>query len=507
MIKIKQFHIYIIAFFAFSQNLFAFEDYITWKDIKSEFRWGTADVLWCRYKTPSGHEFENAGRTADNKIINYTNFANLNNYFWSCPDINDPFYNLHPCPYPLTGSRYNYSDVWFVVDDQKNPTLRNEFTKEAETSCLQHTPHHDFEFVEYGIKSTADFLNSLFHKPLFSRVPNLSENLPFSRLIVFGDSLTDTGHSFDILSYPKWPYFMGRFSNGPIWVEYMAQKFIQEEQTQFDLYNYAIGGGGVTNPSYNPFGIFYKQVRNYLETMEQGKQDGILEPGFESSLFIVMIGANDYMRFAENEGLLEQLLYCKTTAPKQCATKVVAGIKTEIENILKASHNRAKYFVIPILPDMTLAPYYQKLTGDAVKDRVFVSKAIAAHNIYLKKTLKDIEKKYSDVRILQLRLDAVISDMVRNKKSKYNAAAGITNTKDACFSGSAKNIENQEFCNDPASYMFWDGVHLTTTTNCILAEYSVSEIYKSFGFGRSEGNVHTPNYTQCHLNEITHEIP
>lgn len=47
---------------------------------------------------------------------------------------------------------------------------------------------------------------------------------PFTDLIVFGDSLTDTGNDFDLSggSFPTPPNYEGRFSNGPVWVEYLA---------------------------------------------------------------------------------------------------------------------------------------------------------------------------------------------------------------------------------------------------------------------------------------------
>jgi phospholipase/lecithinase/hemolysin len=47
---------------------------------------------------------------------------------------------------------------------------------------------------------------------------------PFSEIVVFGDSLSDTGNLFlasgGVVAGP--PYFEGRFSNGPVWVEVMA---------------------------------------------------------------------------------------------------------------------------------------------------------------------------------------------------------------------------------------------------------------------------------------------
>src|SRR4026209_484478 len=53
---------------------------------------------------------------------------------------------------------------------------------------------------------------------------------PFSTIILFGDSLSDTGNVFDATSAVPGtaaipispPYFRGRFANGPMWIEELA---------------------------------------------------------------------------------------------------------------------------------------------------------------------------------------------------------------------------------------------------------------------------------------------
>ncbi len=48
---------------------------------------------------------------------------------------------------------------------------------------------------------------------------------PFDEFIVFGDSLSDTGNVFISLGVPPSPpYFDGRFSNGPVTVEHVADQ-------------------------------------------------------------------------------------------------------------------------------------------------------------------------------------------------------------------------------------------------------------------------------------------
>ena len=51
---------------------------------------------------------------------------------------------------------------------------------------------------------------------------------PFSDMVVFGDSLSDTGNVASLTTavfgstFPAYPGAVGRFSNGPVWVETLA---------------------------------------------------------------------------------------------------------------------------------------------------------------------------------------------------------------------------------------------------------------------------------------------
>lgn len=46
-----------------------------------------------------------------------------------------------------------------------------------------------------------------------------TRGLAQGRVVVFGDSLSDNGNLFAQTGQPPAPYFQGRFSNGPVWVE------------------------------------------------------------------------------------------------------------------------------------------------------------------------------------------------------------------------------------------------------------------------------------------------
>jgi GDSL-like Lipase/Acylhydrolase len=63
-----------------------------------------------------------------------------------------------------------------------------------------------------------------FANPLTIDLGNTLGDRSFDQLVIFGDSLSDTGNLSRALGglFPPPPYFNGRLSNGPLWLEYLA---------------------------------------------------------------------------------------------------------------------------------------------------------------------------------------------------------------------------------------------------------------------------------------------
>src|SRR5579872_6310142 len=45
-----------------------------------------------------------------------------------------------------------------------------------------------------------------------------------TQIVAFGDSLSDTGNDLIAFGSPQPPYYQGRFSNGPNWIDDLAAK-------------------------------------------------------------------------------------------------------------------------------------------------------------------------------------------------------------------------------------------------------------------------------------------
>src|SRR3954471_13399322 len=74
---------------------------------------------------------------------------------------------------------------------------------------------------------------------------------PFERIVVFGDSLSDSGNG-------------GRFSNGPVWVELLARYFgVVLLPADRGGTNFAVGGAPIDGPPGSE--SLDEQVRLYLD--------------------------------------------------------------------------------------------------------------------------------------------------------------------------------------------------------------------------------------------------
>lgn len=142
----------------------------------------------------------------------------------------------------------------------------------------------------------------------------------YSSILAFGDSLSDNGY---YQSYPGGTvgntnpadiYGFQRYSNGPVWIEYLAQ-----DLGISSLFDMAYGGAtsGYTNPAATSAGFGYTGLQWQVETYTA-------MPGTISSdtLISVWAGGNDLLNYASNP-----LLY----NPIDAAANVVLAIDKLID--------------------------------------------------------------------------------------------------------------------------------------------------------------------------------
>jgi cholinesterase len=244
---------------------------------------------------------------------------------------------------------------------------------------------------------------------------------PFPAVIVYGDSLSDNGNLFAATipftgGTPPPPYYMGRFSNGPVAVEQLASLL------GTPLIDHAFGGAttgfgnqadGGTQTSLGPLGI-----PGMLAELAGFPPPASLTP---TALFVVWGGANDF----------------EIGGSVAVAVGDIDAIVAQLQ-ALGATH-----ILVPGLPDLGLTPEFMGQPSATLFSEQF--------NAGLLATLPS-GVTYFDTFDL---LDSIVANP---------AAYGLTNVTQSCFDG--VNAP----CTNPSQYLFWDDIHPTTAADAILAE-------------------------------------
>ncbi|RUR11374.1 GDSL family lysophospholipase PlaA [Legionella sp. km772] len=288
---------------------------------------------------------------------------------------------------------------------------------------------------------------------------------PLHNVVIFGDSLSDNGNLYEFMKHQlpqSPPYYEGRFSNGPVWVEHlMASYFPNSAATH--LLDYAVGGAGVSDDDEDEVLFTLKKQVNSYFLSHQDKAD-------PNDLYIVWIGANNYLGLPEDT--------------EQALTDVNKGIVDSIEKII---HKGAKHVLLFNIPDLGKTPAATEF--DAAE---MMSNFSTQHNERLYQSFNQLKQAYPEVEWLYYDLGTMFADVV-----KYPSHYGFTNVTDTCSifmtdEYSKKSLlkmvsrvrpkANMDACE---GYLFFDLVHPTAYAHRLIAE-KVREMLDASGVEFSE---------------------
>jgi phospholipase/lecithinase/hemolysin len=253
-------------------------------------------------------------------------------------------------------------------------------------------------------------------------------------VVVFGDSLSDTGTIYSATGglIPASPYFAGRFSNGPVWVEHLAVGLGLPALTpsRADGTNYAYGGAKTGNGyTYFVAANLGTQINQYLTDVGQAAAD---------NLFVVWGGGNDLVG-----------------NPQIDVSVPVANLANHITTLAAAG---AEEFLVPNLPPLGQTPGYHGSASETAMDNLTV-----AFNDELGAEL-DVLETTLDVTIHRLDVFAMFESVLADP-----AAFGFTNVTDQALNGGSP-VPN------PDEYLFWDDIHPTAAGHAWLGQLAVRAV-------------------------------
>ncbi|MBD2518800.1 SGNH/GDSL hydrolase family protein [Nostoc sp. FACHB-973] len=284
----------------------------------------------------------------------------------------------------------------------------------------------------------------------------------FEQIYVFGDSFSDDGNFYDItkdelaVGIPPYPYKDGRFSNGLVWVEYLAQDMGLNPSLGT---NFAVGGAksGLYNINIPPVhGLYLTGVLSQIN-----KFTAVNKSVNPHALYIVWGGTNDFLD-SKSPGNPSESVTNISIAVRSLAT---VGAK----NILVAN-----LFNLGNLPGTRNSPTSKQLND-----------LVAEYNVELIKSINSLSQELNHVNIIFLDVNLLFQQILANP-GQY----GFTNAMDSCLGNSVlitipASYPSLDCKTNPNNFLFWDSIHPTTAGHKVIAEYAASvlktqPILKSF---------------------------
>jgi outer membrane lipase/esterase len=274
---------------------------------------------------------------------------------------------------------------------------------------------------------------------VLSPVAAQAANPHFSAIYVFGDSYCDAGNLFAAAGVPGAPYYMGRFSDGPVFVEHIASAWgLPMTPSNLGGTDYAWGGAFVTaDQPLGPNAVIPSVPHQVLAYLNQhgGKAD-------PNALYILEGGGNDIIDAAG------------VGSPEQLGLQIAVGTAN---NELLLRRAGAKHFLIPNIFNLAIVP-------EGGTFAAFNTAAAESANKNLAQFLQ-LEELFPGVHITHLDtfdlFQAVLTDATH---------FGFTDVTTACFD------EVTIPCSDPVHHMFWDHIHPTVFMHSFIA-VSIEALY------------------------------
>jgi thermolabile hemolysin len=279
---------------------------------------------------------------------------------------------------------------------------------------------------------------------------------PVERMVAFGDSLSDTGNIYNeslqtLPIHTSW--FLGRFSNGPVWTEYLAHR------SGLSLTTWALGGSQ-TDQAHGVIASLGDQVDSFIRY----SRAGINRYDPSRTVFTVMIGGNDFI----NAG--------------RSADTVAAEVESALGTLIDFG---ARKIMLVGLPDLTRAPTFRQLDGsdEGRDDAETVFEKVRQFNAALPGIASRLSQ-FPDVQVRWVDTATPFAGVMADP-----ASADFSEVAQACLDirtrAPSTYLTTQRVragC-DPDRYVFWDLIHPTTRAHALIASWVYDALPREWDLG------------------------
>jgi phospholipase/lecithinase/hemolysin len=284
-------------------------------------------------------------------------------------------------------------------------------------------------------------LRTFFPAVLLALFLTATTGYSFTALYALGDSLSDTGRN----PAPPTNYFNGRYSNGPLWVEYLSgQLGLLYNPTN----NFAVSGSATADLASQLAGL-------------------TPSPDLASALFTVWSGANDFKN--------------NVTLGTDDAgwSNVIAAAVLNLTNTIDALYtDGAREVLVPNLPNLGETP---ALSGQPGSFRAYIDTKVASFNNLLAAALTNSMQRNPGLRIYPLDANSLFARLISTP-----ATFGITVTTNGALED--PNLTDKSFTGPGANYLFWDTLHPTTKVHALIAALAYQGVGVQLNLARNGTN-------------------
>lgn len=268
----------------------------------------------------------------------------------------------------------------------------------------------------------------------------------YGRIISFGDSLSDIGNLYAAsgnTNPPSPPYFQGRFSNGPVWLELLGYTQVRVGGAVTGGYNAAYGGARTDNTVPFPTGM-RQQITNYLGAGGTFDAD---------DLVTIWGGANNIF-----QGLPTAAVQAD---PFGYINGVSAASAADMGFMInQVSDAGAGTILVANLPNLGTTPQFRGTSAQGL-----ATQASNAFNAALFAQVSAQAAANPGSNIIFMDVNRAFNVLL-GAPGRF----GFSNATDRCLVGVT-------VCSTPDSYVFWDGVHPTAAGHRLVASVATDYLY------------------------------
>ena len=277
----------------------------------------------------------------------------------------------------------------------------------------------------------------------------------YNEVFSFGDSLSDAGNDWVATAHAEPvspPYSMGRFTNGNVWVQYLAKALGLKRPAPSLLGGRDFAFGGAET------GATAVHTLSQLDLPAQLAEFTLSYPRAPArALYTLSIGGND--------------LFAALTGGGAGQVAVAQAVANETAFVSALVAQGARHILVMNVPDLGFVPSIWSQGAVAVKAGRTIA---AAYDAALATALAGVATK-TGASIQVLNAYALMDQAVMDHRP-----FGFTDVHTACWTGTYTSATSGTVCAPTVwgqdKHLFWDGVHPTTHGHALLAAQAMTQL-------------------------------